>query len=177
MYNQELYTKALRFAAVAHGDQKVPGSNMPYLVHICLVASEAAGVLFREKVANPDLLMQCALLHDTIEDTDTSPSMIRDTFGEEVADGVTALSKNKVLPKSQAMEESLERILLQPHEIWMVKLADRVTNLQPPPAHWDRPKCQAYREEAVTIHGTLKEASMWLSERLSSKIEEYAQYC
>jgi len=47
--------------------------------------------------------------------------------------GVSALSKDEAVPKEKELEDSLHRIREQPAEILMVKLADRITNLQPPP--------------------------------------------
>lgn len=79
-----------------------------------------------------------------LEDTDTTyPELVR-TFGPAVADGVLALTKEDSVGtdltpyqrKERRMADSLERIKAQPKEIWMVKMADRITNLQPPPKQW-----------------------------------------
>jgi len=177
MWDQELYIKAFRFAAEAHGSQKVPGSEISYLFHISLVASEAASVLFQEDIKKPDLMIQCAILHDTVEDTDTTREMIETIFGEEVAAGVDALTKPGDMLKEAAMKESIARIRHQPREIWMVKLADRITNLQPPPDHWTRQRCDEYREEAFYILKTLGEASPFLAGRMAQKISRYEEYC
>jgi hypothetical protein len=67
-----------------------------------------------------------------------------------------------------------KRLLKQPREIRMVKLADRITNLQPPPpSHWTPERITSYREEAVEILKTLKDASPHLAARLEEKIERY----
>jgi (p)ppGpp synthase/HD superfamily hydrolase len=58
----------------------------------------------------------------------------------------------------------------------MVKLSDRITNLQPPPKHWDKEKTNKYRSEASIILDELGEANNYLAERLRGKIEEYQQY-
>jgi len=57
-----------------------------------------------------------------------------------VAIAVSSLSKNENLPREMQMQDSLDRILQLPKEVWAVKLADRITNLQPPPAYWDAEK-------------------------------------
>ena len=54
-----------------------------------------------------------------------------------------------------------------------MKLADRITNLQPPPAHWTKKKVAAYKKEARLILAELGEASDYLSERLAEKIRNY----
>ena len=71
------------------------------------------------------------------------------------------------------MADSLARIKEQPKEIWMVKLADRITNLQPPPGHWDSERIERYREEGTEILNVLGEASPYLAERLREKLHVY----
>ena len=172
-WDRESYIKACRFAAQAHRGQLVPGSDLPYLMHLNLVSMEILAALSAESGHNGDLAIQCALLHDTIEDTDTSYEQIESLFGISVADGVAALSKNPALEKSQQLVDSLQRIERQPSEIWMVKLADRITNLQPPPRHWTPEKIIRYREEAIEIHTHLQAASPFLALRLTEKIQNY----
>jgi (p)ppGpp synthase/HD superfamily hydrolase len=172
-WNQELYIKACRFAAIAHRGQIVPGSDLPYLMHLNFVSMEIIAVLSAESGHDGDLAVQCALLHDTIEDTDTTYAQIRSIFGIGVADGVQALSKNPDLEKSQQLDDSLDRIKQQPIEIWMVKLADRITNLQPPPSHWTTEKIIRYQAEALEIHARLQTSSPYLGLRLAEKIHNY----
>ena len=75
--------------------------------------------------------------------------------------------------KKEKMIDSLVRIKTQSIEEWMVKLADRITNLMPPPAHWSEEKIENYREEAKLIYCELKDVSEYLASRLSMKIEGY----
>jgi (p)ppGpp synthase/HD superfamily hydrolase len=172
-WDRELYIKACRFAAQAHRGQLIPSSDLPYLLHLNLVSMEILAALSVEAGYDGDLAIACTLLHDTIEDTDTTYAQIESMFGSKVADGVAALSKNPDLEKSQQLADSLDRIASQPREIWMVKLADRITNLQPPPAHWDRAKIVRYRDEAIEIHDRLHTASPFLAKRLAEKIQNY----
>jgi (p)ppGpp synthase/HD superfamily hydrolase len=58
----------------------------------------------------------------------------------------------------------------------MVKLSDRITNLQPPPRHWSKEKTRTYRSEAILILDKLGDANRYLAERLKTKIAEYEQY-
>ena len=172
-WDRELYIKACRFAAEAHQGQLYPGTELPYLLHLNLVSMEILAALSVEPGRHGDLAVQCALLHDSIEDTDTSYEQIESIFGIKVANGVAALSKNPALEKSQQLIDSLERIEQQPIEIWMVKLADRITNLQSPPSHWNRAKISRYRDEAIEIHTHLQAASPFLALRLAEKIQNY----
>jgi (p)ppGpp synthase/HD superfamily hydrolase len=58
----------------------------------------------------------------------------------------------------------------------MVKLADRISNLQPPPSYWTTEKIRGYQAEAEEILSALAEASDWLASRLQEKITAYAAY-
>ena len=173
-WSPDTYLAAYRFAAEAHRGQVVPGTDgLPYLMHISLVAMEVMGALQAERFDEPDLAIQCALLHDTIEDTDVTYERVSDLFGRAVADGVRALSKDATLAKDERMADSLRRIQTQPRAVWIVKLADRITNLQPPPAHWTIAKRAKYRDQARDIRAALGPASPYLSARIDDKIVAY----
>lgn len=180
-WSRDKYFKALKFVAEAHEGQLIPGTDMPYVVHVSLVAMEIIAALAEEPVEKPNLAMQCALLHDCLEDTYIVYDEIVSQFGRYVADGVLALSKDGAVGISedelererQQLEDSLERIKRLPKEIWMVKLADRVTNLQFSPVHWDDEKIERYKQGAELIHEELAEASAYLGERLRIKIDSY----
>ena len=174
-WSQELYIKALKFAAVAHNNQIVPGTQMPYIVHLTSVCMEIMAALNDGNNYNVNLAIQVALLHDVIEDTNITFEQLKDEFGKGIADAVLALTKDKSLTKQKQLSDSLRRIKEQTREIWMVKLADRITNLQSPPVHWTKQKILQYKIEAQEIHSALGNANDALSERLRQKISEYAK--
>ena len=58
----------------------------------------------------------------------------------------------------------------------MVKMADRITNLQPPPPHWNKEKIREYRKEALLIYENLREGSFLLAERLKLMIDNYERF-
>jgi (p)ppGpp synthase/HD superfamily hydrolase len=134
---------------------------------------EILAALTEEPDTNGDLAVQCALLHDTLEDTDATYESLSERFGEAVADGVQALTKNATLPEDERMKDSLGRIGQQPKEIGMVKLADRITNLQPPPDDWNDEKKRHYLAQAREILAALQYTSPYLSRRLSEKMIDY----
>lgn len=176
MWSQELYREALLVAAHAHSGQKVPGSKLPYIIHCVNVCNEVLQAALQHDSADVNLCITCSLLHDTIEDTHIPLSFLMEKFGERTLTGILALTKNKDLPKEQRMSDSLARIKEQPAEIWMVKMADRIVNLAPPPSYWTKEKITAYREEAIEIYDALKEADGNLAARLHMKIMEYSRY-
>jgi (p)ppGpp synthase/HD superfamily hydrolase len=171
-FSQELYAQALEFAARAHGEQKTP-KGQPYVVHLASVCMEAIRALEAEQGRDGDLVVACALLHDTLEDTETSEEDVLKAFGPRVAAGVRALTKNDALPKEGRMADSLKRILAQPPEVAMVKLADRITNLAPPPAHWTPEKIGKYRKEGEEILAALGHVSPFLAARFSERLAKY----
>ncbi len=170
-WNQDLFKRTLDFAALAHGEQKCKGSGCPYVVHVMKVASEVLHAA--DGTFDLDFAMQCALLHDTIEDTAVTHDELQREFGARVADGVLALSKNRKLPDEQRMPDVLDRIRKQPREVWLVKLADRITNLEPPPPQWSAAKVAEYREEARVIYDALHEAHAGLAARFREKLSTY----
>jgi (p)ppGpp synthase/HD superfamily hydrolase len=176
MWSPDRYADALRFAAERHRGQTMAGSDLPYVTHVVAVAAEVMGAVARERFADPDLAVQCALLHDTIEDTGTAEAEIVARFGTAVAAGVRALSKDDAVAKEARMADSLRRIREQPAEVWIVKLADRITNLAPPPAHWTAAKRRDYLVEAGEILRALAPASLWLADRLAARMVAYEAY-
>lgn len=176
--NIENYKKAWKFAAKAHKNQKyyteVEGETTNYLTHIGDVAMETMWVLQNsQQTFNADLALSCAILHDTIEDTETSLDDIKKEFGQQVAAGVSALTKDETLSKPKQMQDSLTRIKKEPKEIWVVKMADRSSNLAPPPPYWNSEKIEAYKKEALQIYSALSEADQIAAERLKARIENY----
>ncbi|MBF0613182.1 MAG: bifunctional (p)ppGpp synthetase/guanosine-3',5'-bis(diphosphate) 3'-pyrophosphohydrolase [Magnetococcales bacterium] len=172
-WSQDKYRLALNFAAHAHHGQTMPGSKHPYLVHLVLVAMEVQAALQVEAGWDGDLAIQCALLHDTLEDTQTTLQQVQEVFGLAVAEGVLALTKREDLPKEQAMADSLQRIQMQPKEIWLVKLADRIVNLSSTRPCWSPEKNRFYRDEGWLIYQALAPATPYLAERLQQKIEQF----
>ena len=173
---QTLYQKAIRFAAEKHGDQKVKGSEISYVVHLSNVAMEI--FMAERHTADFDLsyALQVALLHDVIEDPKVSYEELKLTFGADIADAVEALSKNDALEREMKMPDCLERIRKHRKEVLAVKLADRITNLQSPPSEWFNDKIKSYLEESRLIYDALREGNHYLADRLRTKIEEYQQF-
>lgn len=180
-WHPDIYVEAWQFAARAHRGQTYggpePGLNIEYINHVGSVAMEIVHAIGNDERYDVVLAIQCALLHDTLEDTDATYEQLAERFGEPTAAGVLALTKNKDLPnKREQMLDSLSRIREQPHEVWMVKMADRITNLYHPPYYWKVRKMMIYREEAMLIHAELNEAHAGLARRLLEKIEVYQKF-
>ncbi len=170
-----------KLASELHSGQKYGGArkgeNPDYLRHIGSVTFEILYAIETDKEINSDLAVKCAILHDTLEDTEITYTEIKNKFGEEVADGVLALTKNKKLKnKREMITDSLNRIKQQPKEIWAVKMADRISNLYEPPYYWTNEKKLNYIQEAKLIYNELKSGNKYLAERLQKKIENYQKF-
>lgn len=174
-WNQDTYRKALQFVALSHAAQKIPGTQLPYLTHIANVVMEVQLALVHtvSHSMDADFAIQCACLHDVIEDTSITFNDIEKEFGLRVAEGVLALTKNTNFPLETQMDDSLERILMQSEEVRLVKMADRVDNLYQPPHFWTLAKRQAYRMEAFKILEKLGGVNRYIENRLQERIEDY----
>lgn len=176
MFDYHLYKKALDFAAEAHKNQLYPGTDWTYLVHLTKVYTEVILAIPNENKFDANILVQLALLHDVIEDTDKTFDDIVVLFGKNVANGVMALTKNPDLPKDKQMQDSLKRIKSSYIEVSIVKLADRIANLDAPPIYWNREKIMKYYEESLYIKKKLACSSNYMRKRLNSKLTDYQKY-
>ena len=172
---QTIYQKTIAFAAEYHGQQKMP-NGLPYIVHLSNVAME----VFMAYKQKPDFdlknAIQLALLHDVLEDTALSFKALEDDFGNVVAMGVLALTKDSTLDKKDQMDDSLNRILDLGREVAIVKLCDRITNLQRPPKKWDNAKIKKYHLQALKIAERLQGKNEYLDKRIQEKILSYNSY-
>ena len=137
--------EAIRFAAEKHRNQRRKDSKRsPYINHPIEVVQllwEVGGV------RDVDVLL-AAVLHDTIEDTDTRPEEISDRFGEQVLSFVLEVTDDKSLPKS---ERKRLQIVHAPHKSYgakLIKLADKSCNVRNlitmPPKDWSLERKQEY---------------------------------
>lgn len=164
-----------------HNGQKYGGSefgeHIEYINHVGSVTFEILNAIQFEPAMDAELAIKCALLHDSVEDTPFSYDKILQLFGNEVAEGVSALTKNTdIQSKELQMRDSLRRIKLQPKEVWAVKLADRIVNLYAPPYYWNDEKKKQYLGEAKLIWSELKIGNAYLALRLEQKISAYERF-
>jgi (p)ppGpp synthase/HD superfamily hydrolase len=170
--NTDLYHKALRLAAWAHYGQ-VTKFGDPYLTHPVAASYEVLAAQSAGEVFDVDLAALCAILHDVVERSDVTLKSIKKDFGKKVAAGVGAMTKNDALPKEEQLRDSLMRILEEPQEVAIAKLADRVSSMLPPPPEWPKSRIETIVENAVMIRQMLGGASEYLAARLDGRIALY----
>jgi len=129
--------RALKFAAAKHRDQRRKDVQAsPYINHPIALA-----VILADEVGVTDTAVICAaLLHDTVEDTETTIDELVERFGAEVASIVAEVTDDKTLPKSERKKQQIEHARTASEKARLVKLADKIANLRDiatsPPADW-----------------------------------------
>jgi len=152
-----LLLKALTFAARKHRDQRRKDAQAsPYINHPIALAD----VLVNEAgVADVEVLC-AALLHDTIEDTETTPEELECEFGRDIADIVVELTDNKMLKKRTRKRMQIAHAASASRQAKLVKLADKVCNLRDitarPPANWGVERRREYFDWAKTVVDRLR---------------------
>jgi guanosine-3',5'-bis(diphosphate) 3'-pyrophosphohydrolase len=127
--DEDLLNRAYVYAMRAHGTQK-RASGDPYFSH----PLEVAAILTDLKL--DDATIVAAVLHDTIEDTDSTKEEIEHLFGPEIAalvDGLTKLKKLDLVSKRAEQAENFRKLLLAiaaDVRVLLVKLADRLHNMR-----------------------------------------------
>lgn len=137
--------EALRFSAEKHRNQRRKDSERsPYINH----PIEVVQLLWEVGEVRDVEVLLAAILHDTIEDTETRPEEISDRFGEDVLSFVLEVSDDKSLPKS---ERKRLQIVNAPHKSYgakLIKLADKACNVRNlitmPPKDWSLERKQEY---------------------------------
>lgn len=122
-----LVLKAADFAARKHRDQRRKDTEKtPYINHPLGTAYIAANL---GECADPVILQAC-ILHDTVEDTDTTPEELVATFGERVAAVVAEVTDDKTLPKDARKRAQIEHAPTMSSRAKLVKLCDKLYNLR-----------------------------------------------
>lgn len=166
--------EVLMFASLAHEGQKMFEPKVSYVTHIVGVATNVLEAYENgNKDFDLDYALKVALLHDTIEDTGVTYEDIKNKFGEDIANGVLALSKNESIAKENKMQDSLARIKKQRKEVAIVKLADRVYNMRCAPFGWSKDKQEGYLKEAKLIYDELSNNNEYLANKLLNRINNY----
>ncbi len=147
-----LILKALEFAAHKHRDQRRKDAlASPYINHPIALAN----VLTREGDVSDPVVLAAALLHDTVEDTQTTPAELRAAFGERIAGIVEEVTDDQNLPKAERKRLQVEHAAHISREAKLVKLADKICNVRDvanhPPAKWDLTRRREYFEWAKAV--------------------------
>jgi guanosine-3',5'-bis(diphosphate) 3'-pyrophosphohydrolase len=136
---------ALRFSARKHRHQRRKGADQtPYINH----PIEILDLLCNEANISDTVVLVAALLHDTVEDTDTTLAEIEAAFGTEVAHVVDQVTDDKSLPKDTRKQLQIEHAPHLSDRAKLIKIADKTSNLRDiadsPPEGWSTQRMIAY---------------------------------
>lgn len=160
-----LLARALLFAARRHAQQRRKGDAAePYVNHLAEVAD-----LVAEATGGDDAtLVAAALLHDVVEDSETTLAQVAAEFGEDVASLVAEASDDKTLPKAERKRLQILHAPSRSPRAKLLKLADKTSNLRElstnPPADWPRERRRDYIDWARAVVAGLRGASPWLEQ-------------
>ena len=149
--------KALAFAAHKHKDQRRKDTDSsPYINHPITLAN----ILCNEgHIIDTDVIC-AALLHDTVEDTDTTAEELEREFGATISRIVMDVTDDKTLDKAVRKQRQIEHAAHISEPAKLVKLADKISNLRDvascPPADWSAKRCQEYFDWANAVIDQLR---------------------
>ena len=148
----DIFIKAVAFAADKHKNQRRKDLEVsPYINHPIALANVLAN---EGGIANKDVLC-AAILHDTIEDTETTEAELRLAFGDKITSIVLEVTDDKSLAKDERKKQQIDHAPHVSIEAKMVKLADKICNLRDiissPPANWALERKQDYFKWAANV--------------------------
>ena len=144
--------RAIAFAADKHRDQRRKDANAsPYINHPIALAN----VLANEAGIDYERVLVAAVLHDTIEDTETTEQELARLFGQEITAIVVEVTDDKALPKAERKRLQVENAPDISRRAKLVKLADKICNLRDvacnQPVGWARERKQEYFDWAGAV--------------------------
>ena len=142
---------ATKFAALKHRDQRRKDhAASPYIIHPVTVANE----LTQAGVTDPEIIA-AALLHDTLEDTETVPDELTKAFGKRVCSMVQELTDDKYLPKQERKRLQVEHAPELSTGAALVKICDKISNVtdvtHSPPPDWSNERRIEYLDWAASV--------------------------
>ena len=167
--NHTFILKAAHFAAQKHRDQRRKDKHVsPYIIHpisVALAITQIGGV------DDPEILA-AALLHDTLEDTETTPEELEAEFGKKVCEYVLDVSDDKTLPKDERKIRQIEHAKKISKGAALIKLGDKISNvtdvINSPPVDWDINRRKEYLDWAEKV---IKNCPK-VNDRMENKFQE-----
>ena len=165
--------KAIRFSAEKHNDQRRKDArSSPYINHPIQVAE----TLWSVGGVRDEALLVAAILHDTIEDTDTTPEEIKSVFGEEVLGLVLEVTDDKSLPKEDRKQLQIESAMNKSPRAKLLKLADKLCNIHDitvfPPKDWSLKRKQEYLLWSEKVVNGLRGSNKALEARYDEELDQ-----
>ena len=167
-----LLLAVLKFAAHKHSGQHRKDKATPYINH----PIEVAEVLSRIGGITDLPTLQAAILHDTIEDTETSPQELEDYFGQEVRLLVQEVTDDKSLPKQERKRLQVEHApnLSTPGKL--IKIGDKICNVSEvtptQPAEWPLQRKLEYLDWAEKVVSGCRDCNLDLEQHFDAVLKK-----
>ena len=167
-----LLFKALSFSAEKHTKQRRKDiDKTPYINHPISLAN----ILAQRWVIDENVLC-AAILHDTIEDTETTVGELQEHFGEKITSIVLEVTDDKSLEKLVRKQKQVEHAATISHEAKLVKLADKIANItdiiNTPPVDWSSDRKKDYFDWAKAVVDNLRGAHQGLEKDFDDLINK-----
>lgn len=170
--SNQLLLKAVHFAAMKHRDQRRKDKDAsPYINHpisVALILSEIGGI-------DDPVILAGALLHDTIEDTETSPRELEENFGKEIRTLVEEVTDDKSLPKAVRKKVQIKHAKSLSKGAALIKLGDKISNVfdvtKNPPRNWDNERRMEYLNWAEAVINNCPKVNENLEKRFFEVLE------
>ncbi len=152
MTDLQQFLRAAAFAARKHQHQRRKDAEAsPYINH----SLEVAAILAGEGGITDALTLVGAVLHDTLEGTETTPEELAATFGPAIRDLVQELTDDKRLPKAERKTRQAATATHLSDRAKLIRIADKIANVRDvthhPPAHWDLKRRRDYLGWTETV--------------------------
>ena len=168
-----LVLKATQFAALKHCDQRRKDGKTPYIIHPISVAMILAEIGSIEDLE----ILSAALLHDTLEDTDTSAHELDKNFGSRVRIIVEELTDNDMLTFSQSKQMQIENAPNLSKNATLVRIADKISKvsdvIENPPTEWNQKRCNKYVDWAEAVMNNCQKVNQDLENHFFELLTEY----
>ncbi len=171
-----LLARAWNFAAERHVHQRRKGETAePYVNHLAEVA-ELVAMATSGDDAN---LIAAAVLHDTIEDTDTTKAELAARFNDDVAALVTEVTDDQSLHRARRKELQVTSAKSKSRRARILKLADKTSNLRSlarsPPVAWDAKRRREYLSWSERVVAEMRGTNAWLEARFDEAAAQLTQ--
>jgi GTP diphosphokinase / guanosine-3',5'-bis(diphosphate) 3'-diphosphatase len=167
--HMEIVLRAAAFAAEKHRNQRRKDAEAsPYINH----PIELAYILVQADIEDP-VVLSAALLHDTIEDTNTTHDELVIVFGHEIANIVGECSDDKSLGKNERKQAQIDHAARISQKAKLVKLADKIANVSDidgsPPAGWSVERKREYFDWAKKVVDRMRGVNPTLEARFDAE--------
>jgi len=164
---------AALFAAQKHRNQRRKDADAsPYINHPLALAQ----LLATMGGVNDSAVLCAALLHDAVEDTETSFEELEERFGPRIAGIVREVTDDKSLEKTERKQQQVEKAAGKTPEAKLVKLADKICNLRDileyPPHDWSATRKLEYFQWASKVVAGLRGSNTAMEQEFDRLMEE-----